>query len=61
MLSNGMFCLHAILLFPSQPNGAEEVYGMDQLSQFEEGKMKEVTQLKLVIMVKFMHFPLPYR
>ena len=25
-----------------QPNGAEEIYGMDQLSKFEEEKMKEV-------------------
>ena len=33
-----MTCLYC----PPQPNGAEEIYGMDQLSKFEEDKMKEV-------------------
>ena len=36
-----MKCLNCVL-FPPQPNGAEEIYAMDQLSPFEQEKMKEV-------------------
>ena len=45
----GMRCLYCVL-FPPQPNGAEEIYAMDQLSPFEQEKMKEVNNGILSIM-----------
>ena len=38
--------VYVYCIVPLQPNGAEEIYGMDQLSKFEEEKMKEVNKEK---------------
>lgn len=37
-----MHVLMSVTIVPLQPNGAEQIYAMDQLSKFEEDKMKEV-------------------
>ena len=50
-LQYGMFVVTRAVLWidvcsivPSQPNGVEEIYAMDQLSKFEQDKMKEVNK-----------------